>query len=71
MKLLDISNIYHTLAKDKPYIDSIEIGLDFEEFLNFVLRIAIKGIKVFNKIALKLSKFQIDKYETTEQFEKL
>lgn len=41
------------LTKDKEVIDNIPIGMNFEEFLMSLHRIAIKASSIFNKVVLK------------------
>jgi len=50
-KVKHIMNFYKVINKKKPYvIDQVEVGLDYEEFLECFFRIAIKGNEALNKM---------------------
>lgn len=40
--------IYRYLTKDKEIVDGVPIGMNFEEFLMSLHRIAIKGSRLLN-----------------------
>ena len=55
--LREIILIYKSLTKLKPPAvikDTISSGLDYKEFIEFLVRIAIKGQNVFNQIGEKI-----------------
>lgn len=55
--LREIILIYKSLTKMKPPAiikDSVSSGLDYKEFIEFLVRIAIKGQNAFNQIGLKI-----------------
>jgi hypothetical protein len=47
--------IYRAACRGKPLIDKAPIGIDYDEFLNALLRVATKGKSILNKIAGKLN----------------
>ena len=50
-KLKHIINFYKIITKKKPFsVDKVEVGLEYDEFLECVFRIAIKGNEVLNKM---------------------
>ena len=46
--------IFKSVTKHKKITDGITLGLNFLEFLECILRIGMKGFKVFNKFADKM-----------------
>ena len=48
-----------------------EYGLNLEEFKTALLKIAIKGAEVFNKVGLKLKKIGIEKLQEVTDFNKI
>jgi len=50
-KLKHIMNFFKNITKKKPYsIDKVQVGLEYDEFLECFFRIAIKGNEFLNKM---------------------
>jgi hypothetical protein len=47
--------IFRSANRGKPLIDKAPIGIDYDEFLNGLIRIAAKGKGILNQIAAKLN----------------
>lgn len=51
LQIKNIINFFKQITKNKPYkVDTVEVGLDYEEFKECLYRIAVKGNEVLNKI---------------------
>lgn len=50
----DVFTIFGTLTRDKPIVDHTPIAMNYLEFTHALLRMSIKGKKVFNVIAQKI-----------------
>lgn len=48
--------IYHSVTRNKESVDLKPIGANEKEFREAILRMAIKGKKIFNKFAARLEK---------------
>lgn len=46
--------LYNTLIKEKPNSDGVQEGLNFQEFLESLIRISIKSDNVLTKISSKI-----------------
>lgn len=59
----NVLNIFKSLTKDKQISKEYYIGLNFEQFQQALLRIAIKHKTVFNKIAQKIKENDMSEKE--------
>lgn len=70
MNAKDIHSIFRSLTKDKQVRKQYYLGLNFEEFQQGLLRIAIKHKTVFNRIADKIKDESMSEKQINDVIEK-